>query len=184
MTIVWFALAWLVGRRAPTAAARAIAAALGVAAGLTLPDLDQWLPLDHRSALTHSVLLLIPLWRTGRGVAAGVALGLGFHLAADCFPRAMVGYATVKWPLAGSMGAAASYAWLAANSLAASGWGAWSLTRDEAPGWAGGVLVVAALMGVAYLWRDPGGWPALPLYGAAGWWVWRGWRARGGTRSG
>ena len=169
----WLLLAWLVGRRAPTAGARAIAAALGVAAGLTLPDLDQWLPLAHRSALTHSILVLIPLLWGGRGVAAGVALGLGFHLAADCFPRAMAGYATVKWPFAGSIGGGASYVWLAVNSLAASAWGGWRLARDEPPGWALGVLAVAALMGAGYLWRDPGGWPALTLYGLAAAWVWR-----------
>ena len=173
MAVAWLVLAWLVGRRAPTPAARAIAAGLGVAAGLLLPDIDQWLPLHHRSAATHSVLMLFVLARAPAGVLAGTALGLGFHLAADCFPRAMVGYATVKWPLAGSIGAAASYGWLAAQSLAASAWGGWRLARDEPPGWALTVLAAAALMGVVYLWRDPGGWPALILYALAGWWAWR-----------
>ncbi len=172
MGALWLMLAWLVGARAPTPAARAIATLMGVAAGLTLPDLDQWLPLTHRSALTHSVLILVPLMSGSRGVAAGVALGLGFHLAADCFPRAMVGYATVKWPFVGSIGAGWSYAWLATNSLVASASGAWGLAREEARlGLV--VLAGAAVMGAGYLWSDPGGWPALVLYAAAGWWVWR-----------
>ena len=170
---MWLALAWIVAARAPTPAARAVATLMAVAAGLTLPDWTRWLPLDHRSALTHSVLVLLPLAFGGRSVAAGVALGLGFHLAADCFPRAMVGYATVKWPGAGSIGAGASYAWLAANSLLASAWGAWALARDGTGRGGLWCLVGAAGMGVVYLWHDPGGWPALALYAAAGVWVWR-----------
>ena len=174
MSIGLLLLAWLIGRRAPTAAARAIAIVLAAAAGLTLPDVDQWLPLAHRSALTHSIAPVLLALAAGRGVSAGVALGVGFHLAADCFPGAMVGYATVKLPWAGSIGAGASYAWLGAQSIGCSLWGTWSLARDEPPGWALGVLAVSAAMGVVYLWHDPGGWPALLLYGAAGWWVW--WR--------
>ena len=176
MGIGWLLLAWLIGRRAPTQVARAIATVLAVAAGLTLPDLDQWLPLAHRSALTHSVLPVLLVLGVGRGVAAGVALGLGFHLAADCFPAAMAGYATVKLPFAGSIGAGWSYVWLGVQSIGCSLWGAWSLARDEPPGVALGVLGVGAALGAVYLWHDPGGWPALLLYGAAGFWVW--WRGK------
>ena len=182
MTIVWLILSVLLARwpmPARTARwARAGATVLAVAAGLTLPDLDQWLPfLDHRSALTHSLLPVVAATLAGRGVAAGLALGLGFHLAADCFPAAMIGYATVKLPVAGSIGAGASYGWLAINSLACTAWGTVALARDERPMPAAAVLAVGAWMGVAYLWSDPGGWPALAVYGLAGWWVWR--RARG-----
>lgn len=174
MSVALLLLAWLIGRRSATAAARAIATALAVAAGLTLPDIDQWLPLAHRSALTHSVLPVLLVLRAGPGVAAGVALGMGFHLAADCFPASMVGYATVKLPFAGSIGSGWSYVWLGVQSIACSLWGTWSLAREEPPAWALGVLAVSAAMGVVYLWHDPGGWLALLLYGAAGLWVW--WR--------
>lgn len=174
MTLVWLGLAVLIERAGAAVWARALATVLAVAAGLTLPDVDQWLPLlDHRSALTHSILPIVLAAGSGRAVAAGLALGLGFHLAADCFPAAMVGYATVKLPFAGSVGSGASYLWLGANSLVASGWGAWRLGRDEPARWAVGVLAVSAWLGVVYLWHDPGGWPALALYGAAAWWVWR-----------
>lgn len=173
MALGWLLLAWLIGRRAPTSAARALATVLAVAAGLTLPDVDQWLPLAHRSALTHSILPVLLAVFAGRGVAAGVALGVGFHLAADCFPEAMTGYATVKLPLVGSIGAGWSYGWLGVQSLASSLWGGWRLARDEPPGWAAAVLAVSAILGTAYLWHDPGGWPALLLYGAVGVWVWR-----------
>ena len=184
MSVLWVLLAAIIARLSSAMPARALAAVLAVAGGLTLPDTDQWLPLlHHRSAITHSALPTLLVLATGftgaRSVAAGVALGVGFHLAADCFPAAMVGYATIKLPVAGSIGSAASYGWLAANSLACSGWGAWALARQEPPGWAIGVLVVSAWLGVVYLWHDPGGWPALLLYAAAAWWVCRRGRAVG-----
>lgn len=178
MTILWLLLSVLLSRwRSPDGVAvwaRAGATVLAVVAGLTLPDVDRWLPLDHRSALTHSALPVLLALAGGRSVAAGVALGVGFHLAADCFPAAMVGYATVKLPVAGSIGSGATYAWLAANSLGCSLWGASALERDQPRGQAVAVLAVSAWLGVVYLWHDPGGWPALLLYGAAAWWVWRG----------
>ncbi len=61
---------------------------LALIAGLDLPDIDQPLPLDHRSAVTHSVLpaLLALVRRWARPVAGGLALGLGLHLSADVFP--------------------------------------------------------------------------------------------------
>jgi hypothetical protein len=100
---------------------------LAAVAGLTFPDLDQSLPFfDHRSALTHSVLaaLILTARRWLVPVAAGLALGLALHLAADCFPEAMRGYATVKVPFAGSLGGW-SYLWLGANAAA----GAWLFGR-------------------------------------------------------
>ena len=67
--------------------------------------------------------------------------------------------------------------WLAgANSLAASVWGARALAKEGArrdARFALPVLAAAGVMGIGYLWRDPGGWPALAIYAAAGWWVWR-----------
>ena len=61
--------AW--GGRWPLVAAAA--ALLAAWAGTTFPDVDQVLPLGHRSALTHSILpaALACLWKPGRAFAAG-----------------------------------------------------------------------------------------------------------------
>jgi hypothetical protein len=145
---------------------------LCVIAGLTLPDIDQPLPLDHRSALTHSIVpALLALWRKwARPVAAGLALGLGLHLAADVFPNAMIGYATVKVPFAGSIGSGASYFWLLANALACTALGGWLLRQQIRPPLLRLLsLVVICLIGLSYLIGVDGGWPALAIYLAAGW---------------
>lgn len=145
---------------------------LCVHAGLTLPDIDQPLPLDHRSAVTHSILpaLLCLLRRWARPVAAGVALGLGLHLAADVFPNAMIGFATVKLPFGGSIGSDWSYAWLAVNALGCSILGG-ILLHDTSihPNWRVVAIAGTALIGLWYLLRVDGGWPALALYLLAGW---------------
>lgn len=151
---------------------------LCVVAGLTLPDIDQPLPLDHRSALTHSVgpALLALARRWARPVAGGLALGLGLHLAADVFPNAMIGFATVKMPFAGSIGADASYWWLAINALAATALGGWLLRDQIAAPWLRLLtLLVVVLIGASYLLGVDGGWPALAVYVAAGWFTVR-WR--------
>ncbi|SFR96246.1 hypothetical protein [Sphingomonas jatrophae] len=148
------------------------AVALAAAAGTTLPDIDQVLPLGgHRSALSHSVLpACLCLRRRWWPVAAGLALGLGLHLAADVFPRSMRGFATVKLPFAGGMGAGASRAWLALNMAAALVL-AVALGRALMPGgparWAAAAL--AGLAGLLYLMRVPGGVQAMLLLGACGW---------------
>ncbi len=149
---------------------------LCVIAGVTLPDIDQPLPLDHRSALTHSIvpalLALVRPW--ARPVAGGLALGLGLHLAADVFPNAMVGFATVKMPFAGSIGADASYAWLSANALACTALGGWLLRQElQSPLLRLLCLAVVVLIGLSYLIGVDGGWPALAIYLAAGWLVLR-----------
>jgi hypothetical protein len=159
--------------------ARAFAAPallLCVVAGLTLPDIDQTLPFGHRSALTHSIApALLALWRAWlRPAAAGLALGLGLHLAADVFPEAMIGYATVKVPLAGSIGTGPSYVWLGANAVACS-WLGGRLLRGEMPGLG---LRLAALgatpaIGIWYLFQVDGGWWALAVYLSAAWFAWR-----------
>ena len=85
-------------------------------AGLAMPDTDQWLPLlQHRSALTHSMLvplLILVRWPLPAGLLAG---GFAIHLAADLLSRKWVGYALVKLPLLGSLDATASQLFLAAN---------------------------------------------------------------------
>lgn len=145
---------------------------LCVIAGLTLPDIDQPLPLDHRSALTHSILpaLLALARRWARPVAGGLALGLGLHLSADVFPNAMIGFATVKLPFAGSIGSDASYVWLTANALGCILLGGW-LLRDLIQAPLARLICLAAicLIGASYLFGVDGGWPALAIYLAAGW---------------
>lgn len=147
----------------------------GFAIGLGLPDLDLVLPfLAHRSALTHSVLpALLLLLHPERGrIACGVALGIGVHLAADCFPNAMTGYATVKLPFAGGLGALWSYVWLGANALAALLIGGLLALRALPRPWGAAILATTAAGAVAYLFTTDGGWPVLAivaLLGGAGW---------------
>lgn len=154
------------GARLPLALA--IAAVLATLAGTTLPDIDQFLPLNHRSAVTHSVLPAALVWRW-RAVAAGLALGLGLHLSADLFPNAMQGFATVKLPFAGSIGWEASYLWFAINAFAALTIGAWLLGGIMGPKLALAVLSAVALIGVVYLFATDGGWWALMMFGGTGW---------------
>lgn len=143
------------------------------AIGLTLPDVDL-LAGVHRSGVTHSVLPALVAFARARWRHAGCGLagGVGVHLSADCFPRAMVGYATVKLPFAGSLGAGGSYVWLGANALLCLALAAWALRRLHHPVAASGVAVGAAVFGARYLWRDPGGWPVLGIVviGVGVWW--------------
>lgn len=152
----------------------AVLALIAFAIGLTLPDADQWLWLGHRSGVTHSVLIpaLAFAQVRWRQAACGLVGGVGVHLSADCFPRAMIGYATVKLPVAGSLGAAGSYLWLGTNALLALGLAAWALRRLHHPLAATVVAIGAAVFALGYLWRDPGGWPVLAMVatGAASWW--------------
>jgi hypothetical protein len=161
------------------AARHPLAAAAGVLlaawAGTTLPDIDQLLPLGHRSALTHSVLpaLAAGAHPRGRAVASGLGFGTGLHLSADLFPNAMTGYALVKLPGLGALGAPASYAWFALHALLALALGAW-LLRAVLPGRALlPMLAALAAIGAVYLFGTDGGWPALALFVAGGWIAWR-----------
>ncbi|KQU53041.1 hypothetical protein ASG67_09335 [Sphingomonas sp. Leaf339] len=140
-------------------------------AGTTLPDLDMTLGLGHRSGLTHGVLpVLIALWSPRwRPVAAGLALGIGLHLSADVFPNGMRGFATVKLPGVGSIGRNGSWAWLAVNAVAALAIGALLVRRMASTGMTLAILIVVAVIGVAYLFVTDGGWPALLVYGGTGW---------------
>ena len=161
---------------APWPIAALVAVPVAALAGTTLPDLDMVLGLGHRSGITHSLLLPALLaWRPRWWpVAAGLALGIGLHLSADCFPNGMRGFATVKWPGAGSIGAGWSYAWLGANALASLALGTWLLVREAGRGATAAVLAAVAVIGVGYLWATDGGWPALLVFTAAGWAVVRG----------
>ncbi|MDB5695044.1 MAG: hypothetical protein JWN21_587 [Sphingomonas bacterium] len=156
------------------AAALAILAAAW--AGTTLPDLDLYLGIGHRSGLTHSVLpAALACWhRRGFAVAAGLALGIGLHLSADLFPNAMRGFATVKLPGAGSIGPDASYWWFAINAGVALVAGTALACLITTPRVAALVLIAAAAMGLVYLYRTDGGWWALMLFAGLGWLAARG----------
>lgn len=173
LLLVLLALAAL--RLAPPAALPLLAAPaliVCIFAGLTLPDVDQPLPLDHRSALTHSIApaLALTAIRWARAAAAGLSLGLGLHLAADVFPNAMIGYATVAVPFASRLDAQGSYVWLVANAAACGLVGLWLLHRTIARSWTkAAVMLGAALIGLWYLPSVDGGLPALLLLVAAGW---------------
>lgn len=152
-------------------AAALLAVPVAALAGTTWPDLDMALGLGHRSGITHSllvpaVLAMRPRWWP---VAAGLALGVGLHLSADCFPNGMRGFATVKWPGTGSIGAWWSYLWLGVNALASLALGAWLLAREARWGETLLVLGAVAVIGVGYLWVTDGGWPALLVFTGAGW---------------
>lgn len=144
-------------------------------AGTTLPDLDLALGLGHRSGLTHGILpVALACARPGwRPVAVGLALGIGLHLSADVFPNGMRGFATVKLPGAGSIGAGASYLWLAINALASLAIGTLLLRRLASPHAAALVLVVVATIGTGYLLATDGGWPALLVFTGTGWALFR-----------
>lgn len=149
----------------------------GFAVGLGVPDLDFVLPLTHRSAVTHSVLAaLLALLHPERGrLAAGLALGLGVHLAADSFPTAMTGYATVKVPVLGSLSPLWSYVWLGANALTALVIGGVLALRVLPRPWGVAVLGAVAAGAALYLFVTDGGWPVLAIAALAGM---AGWRAR------
>jgi len=144
---------------------------LTAVAGLTLPDIDASLGMGHRSGLTHSILpaLAATLRRRWHPVAAGLAAGLALHLAADAFPNAMTGYATVKLPFAGGIGAGLSYAWLGVNAALASALGIGLIVRLFDRRTAAGLLVTLLIVGIGYLLRTDGGWPVLALGALGGW---------------
>lgn len=151
----------------------------GFAVGLGVPDLDFVLPfVVHRSAVTHSILpavLLLAFHPLRARIACGVALGIGVHLAADSFPNAMTGYATVKLPFVRGLGRIGSYVWLGANALGALLLGGVLALRSLAAPWCVGVLGIVALGSLAYLTVTDGGWPVLAITAVVGA---LGWRAR------
>jgi hypothetical protein len=160
-----------IARAAGAGWAAAVAVVLAAWGGTTFPDIDQVLPLDHRSALTHLALpaALACLWQRGRAFAAGLALGIGLHLSADMFPEAMRGFATIKLPFAGSIGWQASYVWIGVNAFACLTIGAVLLGRLLGPKLSLATLGGVALLGIAYLFTVDGGWWALAMFGGTGW---------------
>ncbi|MDR6787252.1 hypothetical protein J2Y58_000593 [Sphingomonas sp. BE138] len=164
----------------PPAVAALLVSFVAFLIGLTLPDLDLRMWLGHRSAITHSILPACALLarRRWHPAACGMGAGTGLHLAADTFPNAMVGYATVKLPLVGALSAGGSYVWLAANALGGLALAVW-LSRRLHARLAAGLLGLAALVaGAGYLWRTDGGWPVLALAGGLAWAVGRLWVRR------
>lgn len=90
----------------------------GLMAGIRLPDIDLVLPgFRHRSGITHSFLMAFFFWLMGwYAIAAGLALGVGMHLASDMQPKAWTGGALIKFPMLGSIGLI-SPLWILANIL-------------------------------------------------------------------
>lgn len=171
VSLLWLVASIVLADRSPRPWVQAVAVVMAGIAGTTLPDLDLLLPIGHRSALTHSLLpialaLFAAHWRP---VAAGLAIGIGLHLAADSFPNAMRGYATVKLPGVGSIGATASYVWLGVQAVVASVAGAVLLAASLPLRAAMVAAAVLAMIGIAYLFATDGGWPALIIYAAFGW---------------
>lgn len=171
VSLLWLVASIVLADRSPRPGVQAVAVVMAGIAGTTLPDLDLLLPVGHRSALTHSLLpialaLFAAHWRP---VAAGLAIGIGLHLAADSFPNAMRGYATVKLPGVGSIGATASYVWLGVQAVVASVAGAVLLAASLPLRAAMVAAAVLAMIGIAYLFATDGGWPALTIYAAFGW---------------
>ena len=114
---------------------------LGFYLGGETPDLDQRTSLLlHRSILTHGLLapLLVNRLLGGCGIralrwfAAGFALGVAVHLAADLFPKAWVGFALVSLPFYGWMSAAASITWLVGSIVVCLGLAVWSMLGRSA----------------------------------------------------
>lgn len=148
----------------------AIGIAVAALIGTTLPDLDRSLGLGHRSGLTHSALpaLALALRRRWRTIAAGLALGLALHLAADFFPNAMRGYARIVLPGIGRFGADTSYGWIGVNAALALAVGVWLIRASHPPRVALAPLGAVAAIGLAYLFRTDGGWWVLALLAAIG----------------
>ncbi len=169
--LVWLAAAILLTNRSPRPVVHAVAVVCAGIAGTTLPDLDLLLPIGHRSGLTHSLLpLALALFaRHWRPVMAGLAIGIGLHLAADAFPNAMRGFATVKLPGIGSLGVSGSYAWLGVQAVVATLAGAVLLAAALPTGLATLTALLLAVLGIAYLFVTDGGWWAMFVYGSFGW---------------
>jgi hypothetical protein len=125
----------------------------------------------YRSALTHSALpLALAFWRFARPAAAGLAIGIGVHLAADLFPERMTDYALVKVPFGGALDSSASYLWLFANAALCTGLGALLLRPTVAHRRAQAVLLGATLLLAAwYLIVREGSLLALLLYALLAW---------------
>ncbi|BCI69917.1 putative membrane protein [Sphingomonas sp. S17] len=154
-----------------------VAATVVVAAiaGTLLPDLDTPLRLRHRSALLHSILPLFVATLDPRTwpVAAGLGFGIGLHLAADLFPSRMRGFATIKFPLWGSIGPILSYLWIATNAVANLLGGLILLGRVAQGQPMLAAMATVGIMGTVYLIRTDGGWCALGLFGLIGWLAFR-----------
>lgn len=176
---------------------RPFALLFGAAIGLWFPDIDQGLPLlDHRSGVTHSVLPVLAAWRwLPRPIACGIAVGVAVTLSADLFPERWIGFATIHFPLLGSLGVA-SAVWLAVNALGALAVAHWLARRRTPPApvagrrarWAwlvGGDRVLALVTGgVAAVYMLAGEGKIVPLAAVLAFWLATLWLAgRGLSRS-
>jgi hypothetical protein len=106
---------------------------VGMKIGISLPDIDQYVPfLIHRSILTHGLLLPLLVFlaveshrqhghqthfahQVWRPLVMGLCLGSAIHLCFDLFPSYWRGYALIWVPLHGRTSPAFSWLWLAAS---------------------------------------------------------------------
>ena len=74
--------------------------------------------------------------RSLQWIAAGFALGVAIHLAADLFPKAWTGFALISLPFYGWLPATASITWLVCSVVACLGLAARPvLWRPKASSW-------------------------------------------------
>lgn len=128
-----------------------IMTAIGVL-GVKIADVDQVIPfLNHRSAVTHSILLpmLVAMVPGIRTAAGPLFLGMSCHLAADFFPSRMTGFALIQVPGIGSIGVVLSYVWMGFNALIACAMGH-SLLKDETSGFVRFLVTITLGVGAYY----------------------------------
>ena len=102
-------------------------------------------------------------------MAAGLGFGIGLHLAADLFPGGMRGFATIKLPLWGSIGAVPSYIWIIVNAAGCMISGVVVLDRIADRQVMDSAMAAVGVLGGAYLLRTDGGWCALTMLTFIGW---------------
>jgi hypothetical protein len=111
---------------------------IGIAVGLSLPDIDHELGfLVHRSLVTHGCLFpFLAFWVAykrenpmTRLFSMGFSVSSAAHLSFDLFPRAWTGFALIHIPLYGRISPLFSWLWIA-GSIAICLYLALSLTRN------------------------------------------------------
>jgi len=101
---------------------------ISIITGIEYPDVDLIIPyLSHRSFLTHSIIVPVILYYFLykyknsnlflNYIFCGFLVGVSIHLSADVFPKAWIGYATIKIPFLLSVGPLFSPIWILINIM-------------------------------------------------------------------
>lgn len=101
---------------------------ISIITGIEFPDIDFVIPfLSHRSFLTHSIIVPVILYyflykyknsnQFLNYIFCGFLVGVSIHLSADLFPKAWIGYATIKVPFLLSVGPIFSPIWMLINIM-------------------------------------------------------------------